>query len=124
MKLKATDILNIHHSLEKLSDTELDLDSACIIAKDMNELAVAKGVIDAKRNKLVTEYAKRDADGNICQSDDGSVEITEPKTFSAKMEELLSSEAEADIRKIPKDALCGIKGSPKTLLPLMDIMEE
>lgn len=124
MKLKAIDILNICHSLEKLSDLELDLNPACTIAKNLKELAVAKEVIENKRNKLITEYAKKNEDGTICQSENGSIEIQEPQTFSAKLDELLSSETETDIIKIQKKALSGIKISPKTLLPLMAIMED
>lgn len=124
MKLKAIDILNIYHSLEKMSDLELDLSPACTIAKNLKELAVAKEVIENKRNKLITEYAKKNEDGTICQSENGSIEIQEPETFSAKINELLSSETETNIIKIPKETLSGIKVSPKTLLPLMAIMED
>ncbi len=124
MKLKAIDILNICHSLEKLSDLELDLNPACTIAKNLKELAVAKKVIENKRNKLITEYAKKNEDGTICQSENGSIEIQQPETFSAKINELLSSETETDIIKIQKQTLSEIKVSAKTLLPLMTIMED
>lgn len=124
MKLQAIDILNICHSLEKLSDLELDLSPACTIAKNLKELAVAKEVIENKRNKLITEYAKKNEDGTICQSENGSIEIQEPETFSAKLDELLSSETEADLIRMQKDTLSGIKVSAKTMLPLMAIMED
>ncbi len=124
MKLKAIDILNIYHSLEKMSDLELDLSPACTIAKNLKELAVAKEVIENKRNKLITEYAKKNEDGTICQSENGSIEIQHPETFSAKLDELLSSETETNLIKIQKQTLSEIKVSPKTLLPLMTIMED
>lgn len=124
MKLKAIDILNIYHSLEKMSDLELDLSPACTIAKNLKELAVAKEVIENKRNKLITEYAKKNEDGTICQLENGSIEIQQPETFSAKLDELLSSETETNLIKIPKETLSEIKVSAKTLLPLMTIMED
>lgn len=124
MKLKAIDILNIYHSLEKMSDLELDLSPACTIAKNLKELAVAKEVIENKRNKLIAEYAKKNEDGTICQSENGSIEIQESETFSAKLDELLSSETETNLIKIQKQTLSEIKVSAKTLLPLMTIMED
>lgn len=124
MKLKAIDILNIYHSLEKISDLELDLSPACTIAKNLKELAVAKEVIENKRNKLITEYAKKNEDGTICQLENGSIEIQQPETFSAKLDELLSSETETNLIKIQKETLSEIKVSAKTLLPLMTIMED
>ncbi len=124
MKLKAIDILNIYHSLEKMSDLELDLSPACTIAKNLKELAVAKEVIENKRNKLITEYAKKNEDGTICQLENGSIEIQQPETFSAKLDELLSSETETNLIKIQKETLSEIKVSAKTLLPLMTIMED
>ena len=124
MKLKAIDILNIYHSLEKMSDLELDLSPACTIAKNLKELAVAKEVIENKRNKLITEYAKKNEDGTICQLENGSIEIQQPGTFSAKLDELLSSETETNLIKIQKETLSEIKVSAKTLLPLMTIMED
>ena len=124
MNLKAIDILNIYHSLEKMSDLELDLSPACTIAKNLKELAVAKEVIENKRNKLITEYAKKNEDGTICQLENGSIEIQQPETFSAKLDELLSSETETNLIKIQKETLSEIKVSAKTLLPLMTIMED
>lgn len=123
MKMKAAEILAVYESLSKLADKELDLETACVIAKDMKELLVAKEVIEKKRNALVMEYAEKDGDGNIMYKEKETVKINDMDGFMKKMSALLSSEADVGIADIPKNALKEIKVSANDLLPLMDFIK-
>lgn len=118
MKLKAFEVLNIHDSFTKLSDKELCLNAACLIAKNLKELSTAKEIIDTKRDHIISEYAEKDENENIRQTEDGSVKILDASAFNTKLGELLNEETDIPIIPIPKKELTDIKVSPKTVLAL------
>ena len=123
MKVKAIEILNMFEAFTKLADRELDLNTACNIAKNIKELALSKEIIDEKRNKIIGNFAKKDAQNQIVPSENGTVEIDDPAAFSQSMTELLSAETEVCLLPIRMASLSGIKISPKDILPLMEIIE-
>lgn len=123
MKLKALDILNTYESLAKLADKELDLQTACAIAKNLRELAVAKEVIDKKRTELINKYAEKNADGTPVQEEDG-IKITDVSSFMQHMNDLLAAETEVTLAFISKSALSEIKISPKDILSLTNLLKE
>ncbi len=123
MKVKAIEILNMFEAFTKLADRELDLNTACNIAKNIKELALSREIIDEKRNKIIGNFAKKDAQNQIVQAENGTVEINDPAAFSQSMTELLSAETEVCLLPIRMASLSGIKISPKDILPLMEIIE-
>ncbi len=123
MKLKALDILNAYEALIKLADKELDLQSACTIAKNLRELAVAKEVIDKKRADLISKYAEKNADGSPVQEGDG-IKITDAPAFMQHMNGLLAAKTEVALSFISKSALSEIKISPKDILSLTNLLKE
>lgn len=124
MELKAFEILNIYETLVKLADKELDLNTACTIAKNLKETHTAKEVIDKKRDKIVLKYADKDEDGNAKQFDDGHVEISDKNAFAKEIDEMLNTYVTVDIKKIQMDALSEIKISPKDILHLIGTIME
>lgn len=123
MKLTANNILNIYHTLTILADKELDLNTACTIAKNIRELDVLKNIIEQKRDTLIQEYAEKDVNGTIIPADDnGNIKITDTHQFMMKMEEILNTELDVSLDTISKTALKDIKISPKDIFPLMDIL--
>ena len=123
MKLKAVDILNKFEAFSKLADKEIDLSSACVIAKNIKELAIYKDEFDKKRDKLIIEYAEKDEDGNIVQHDGDGIKIIDVDAFNKEFAEILNTDIEVDIIKLNKDSLSEIKVSAKDILPLTDILE-
>lgn len=123
MKLRALDILNAYEALAKLADKELDLQTACAIAKNLKELAIAKEIIDKKRTELIQKYAEKNGDGTPVQEGDG-VKITDVPSFMQHMNELLASETEITLSFISKSALSEIKISPKDILSLTNLLKE
>lgn len=123
MKTKAIEILNMYEAFTKLADRELDLNTACRIAKNIKELALSKEIIDEKRNKIIGEFARKDEQNRIVQSENGTVEIDNPDAFGRAMSELLSEQAEICLLPIRMESLSEIKISPKDILPLMEIIE-
>ena len=124
MKLKAIEILNMFEAFTKLADKELDLSTACIIAKNIKELAISKDIIDEKRNKIIREFARKDEENNIIQSENGNIEIEDVPNFNLKISELLNTEIDITITPIKQMSLSDIKIPPKDILPLMDIIKE
>ena len=59
MKLTAFNILAICESLAKISEKEFDLNTACLIAGNLNNLSVPRETIDAKRNEIIAKYAQK-----------------------------------------------------------------
>lgn len=121
MKLKAHNILDMHDALISLSDKEMDFDTACSIAKNIQTLSTIKKVIDEKRDKIIRGYAEKDEYGNIVQND-GNVKICDIETFSREVNELLNAETDIDVISISKEKISHIKLAPKELLPILEIL--
>lgn len=125
MKVTGNEFLNMCDAFSRLITKEMNLNTACSIAKNIKEMDVIKKVIDEKRNSLVKEYAKKDPDGNIIINNDGSVgSITNIGEFNSKMSDLLSQEIDIEITKISKSDLSNIPISPMDILSLEKCLEE
>ena len=123
MKIKAIELLNKFEALNKLADKELDLSSACAVAKNLQELATYKTEIDKKRDNLVITYAEKDEKGDISRFEDGGIKISDAVTFNEEISKLLDTDLNVDFVKLNKKMLADIKISAKDIMPLMDILE-
>ena len=123
MKLKALDILTKFEAFNKLAEKEIDLSSACTIAKNLKELAIYKEEIDKKRDQLIIDYAEKDDNGEVVKTEDGGIKITDVLAFNNDIQTILETEIEVEIAKLNKDRLSEIKISAKDILPLTDILE-
>lgn len=123
MKLKAYDVLTKFEAFNKLAEKEIDLSSACIIAKNLKELAIYKDEIDKKRDKAIVDYAEKDDNGEVVKTEDGGIKITDVLAFNNDIQTILETEIEVEIAKLNKDRLSEIKISAKDILPLTDILE-
>lgn len=121
MKLKAIDILNLYDAFANLSGKELDLNTACTIAKNINILSVAKKVIDEKRNRLISDYAVKDIDGEIITDEHRGIKgFTDKEALNRELNDMLLSDVDIDdMNSIAKNALADIKISPQVLLALL-----
>ena len=122
--MKAINILEIYESLTALADKDLNLSTACDIAKNLQALTIPKQIIEQKRDKLVLEYGEKDEKGQIIQNKNGGIKIINEAEFQKKFNELIESDIEVDLIKIKKSALGDIKISPKIILGMIDILEE
>lgn len=124
--MKALNIFNIYESLTTLADKDLDLNTACDIAKDIQNLSIPKQILEQKRNKLIQEYGEKDKNGNLKTKENGAVIFTGDNEFECnkKIAELFNEDINVELVKIKKSALKDIKISPKNALSLIDILEE
>ena len=116
-------LLNLYEVFMYLSDKELDINTACIIAKNIHGLTLLKDTVDGKRRKIIEKYAMRNTDGEILSDENGMItEFTDVNAFNIEMGKLLSSNIETynDIITINKKSLSEIKITPQSLLLLMD----
>ena len=67
--MKALNIFNIYESLTTLADKDLDLNTACDIAKDIQNLSIPKQILEQKRNKLYCYSKPNTMDGYLQNSD-------------------------------------------------------
>lgn len=123
MKIKAIELLNKFEALNKLADKELDLSSACAVAKNLQELATYKTEIDKKRDSLVITYAEKDENGEIVRFEDGGIKISDAITFNEEISKILDTDLDVNFVKLNKKMLADIKISAKDIMPLMDILE-
>ena len=124
--MKAINIFGIYESLTTLADKDLDLNTACDIAKDIQNLSIPKQILEQKRNKLIQEYGEKDDEGNLKTNDNGSISFTENNEYECnkKIAELFDEDVDLELIKIKKSALKDIKISPKVALGLIDILAE
>ena len=124
--MKAINILGTYESLTTLADKDLDLNTACDIAKDIQNLSIPKQILEQKRNKLIQEYGEKDDEGNLKTNDNGSISFTENNEYECnkKIAELFDEDVDLELIKIKKSALKDIKISPKVALGLIDILAE
>lgn len=121
MKLKALNILDMYDALTSLSDKEMEFDTACSIAKNIQSLSTIKKVIDEKRDKIIQAHAEKDENENILQTD-GNVKICDVETFSKEMNKLLNAETDVYVISISKEKISHVKLTPKELLPILEIL--
>ena len=124
--MKAIDIFGIYESLTTLADKDLDLNTACDIAKDIQNLSIPKQILEQKRNKLIQEYGEKDDEGNLKTNDNGSISFTENNEYECnkKIAELFNEDVNVELVKIKKSALKDIKISPRIAIGLIDILED
>ena len=102
MKLTAFNILAICESLAKISEKEFDLNTACLIAGNLNNLSVPRETIDTKRNEIIAKYVQKNNDIN----------------------NLMLSSVDVELKKIPKKAFEDMNIAPKDILPIINLLEE
>ena len=124
MKLTAFNILAICESLAKISEKEFDLNTACLIAGNLNNLSVPRETIDAKRNEIIAKYAQKNKEGEIDYADDGTVKIVDIKKFNDDINNLMLSSVDVELKKIPKKAFEDMNSAPKDILPIINLLEE
>ena len=124
--MKAINIFGIYESLITLADKDLDLNTACDIAKDIQNLTIPKQILEQKRNKLIQEYGEKNDEGNLKTNDNGFISFTENNEYECnkKIAELFNEDVNVELVKIKKSALKDIKISPKVALGLIDILAE
>lgn len=127
--MKVIDILKISEAFNYLSEKELDLNIAYIIANNLNKLNVGQNVITSKRKNLVTTYGKKDSKGELILGKDGDVQFSPSNkaAFFAEIEKLNESEIDMEkIAPVSKKALyeSGIKIPPKYIMFLSDYIHD
>ena len=124
--MKAINIFGIYESLTTLADKDLDLNSACDIAKNIQSLTIPKQILEQKRNTLIQDYGEKDENGNLKTRENGAVIFTGDNEFECnrKIADLFNENIDNDLKKIKKSALNDVKISPKVALGLIDILED
>lgn len=127
MTITANDLINLNNTYSTLSKKELDLNTACTIAQNINTLTNPVEIINKKREKIISQHAKKDSEGNIIQSKDNQVTINDIEAFNKKMNSLQNETIEVELKSLKKASFSDIKISPRDILPLIQnnlFMEE
>ena len=127
--MKVIQILTTYEALAFLMEQDLDIHTACIIAKNMQAISVPKRVIDEKKEKLLQElvqkYGEKDQDGLLVEQD-GQVKIIDVPAYPEEVTAFLETELEDAVKffKIKESALADIKITPGQALALLEILDE
>ena len=124
MKLKAHEIYNMHEAIQTLSQGQIAMPMAYYVAKNTKVIKDEAAAIDEARQKLIMEYGKKNEDGSLQISEEGTVAIDDSKVVSLneQLSKLFEAEVEIDITKIPLSTLNQINipiASMEKLLPII-----
>lgn len=102
MKLTNQQILNFVNS--GITSKKLPVKLAYGISVNLSSVAPALAAYNKQRDKLIEEYAKKDKDGKPVT--EGNMYVFEDEAgWSEAIKELLETEAEVNITKLPEEAL-------------------
>ena len=124
MKFKAYEIMAINETLTALADENLSLKTAITIAEDLEAFNTANTVIEKKRTDLIKEYAKKDENGEMIQPSEGQVALADPEVFSQKMNEMMETEIDVNVKTFKLEELSSITVTPRQALSLKKLFVE
>ena len=124
MEMKSYKIMEMYKALEKLTKTDVDLKTAVALARNFEAVTTPAKLIDQRQQDLMKEYAKKDDKGEIIQGEKGEVTIESPAEYFAKLQEILETELEVELKTIKLDKLADVKLSASDILALDPIFEE
>lgn len=127
--MKVIDILKISEAFNFLSEKELDLNTAYVIANNLAKLNIGQNIIIDKKKQLVNKYGAKNSKGDLILEKNGEVQFTSQNKTAFFMEIEKLNESEIDMEKIApvsKKALyeSGIKIPPKYIMFLSDYIHD
>jgi hypothetical protein len=124
MEMKSYKIIELYRALEKLMKNDVELRTAVALARNFEAVSTPAKIIDQKQQDLMKEYAKKDENGEVIQGENGSVTIESPTEYFAKLQNILETDIDVELKPIKIDALKGIKISGSDILALDPVLED
>lgn len=124
MEMKSYKIMEMYKALEKLTKADVDLKTAVALARNFEAITTPAKLIDQRQQDLMKEYARKDDNGEVIQGEKGEVTIDSPAEYFAKLQDILETDLEIELKLIKLDKLADIKLSANDILALDPILEE
>lgn len=100
--MKVKDIVESYYTLQGIADKKLPSKLAFVICRNLRKMKDITDDVEQTRNSIVDRYAKRDADGNVMQTDN-NIQIADADGFTREIDELLMTETELQLDKISEE---------------------
>lgn len=115
--MKANEIMDLYSAFSKLTNYDMDLDTASKILDNVDSLSNPYKIIEKKRMEIIKKHAEKNDDGEVITFEKGTIHIMEDHIIDCNNElyELLNEETEVEIKPISKSSLTNIKISPNDL---------
>lgn len=124
MEMKSYKIIEMYKALEKLTKTDVDLKTAVALARNFEAISTPAKLIDQRQQDLMRQYARKDDNGEVIQGEKGEVTIDSPAEYFAKLQDILETDLEVELKLIKLDKLADVKLSASDILALDPILEE
>lgn len=103
--MKIGEAIDLEKKLMDISGKRLPVKVAYSIARNLSELQKISESFESARLSMIRQYGEKDANGEILTDDQGNVKISNMNAFIVEMTNLLDSEEDISIRKIPVEEL-------------------
>lgn len=103
--MKIGEAIDLEKKLMDISGKRLPVKVSYSIARNLSELQKISESFESARLSMIRQYGEKDANGEILSDDQGNVKISNMNAFIVEMTNLLDSEEEISIRKIPVEEL-------------------
>lgn len=103
--MKLGEIQKIYAELNGINSKKLPLKVGFIINRNLKKMQSVIEDLDKARNEAIEKYAERDDKGNIVQSENGGIRITDATAFSNDMAEVLETDIEIEFDKFTMEDL-------------------
>lgn len=103
--MKIGEAIDLEKKLMDISGKRLPVKVSYSIARNLSELQKISESFESARLSMIRQYGEKDANGEILSDDQGNVKISNMNAFIVEMTNLLDSEEDISIRKIPVEEL-------------------
>lgn len=123
--MKLFELISMAQTLSDIIDKKLPFSLAYKVSNLISVVDKNRGFYDKSLKQLLDEYAEKDDEGSIKQSD-GNVILTSNKTeeFYEKLNQLQEVEVTDNLPTFTQDELGTIELSPRDILSLKSLIEE
>lgn len=99
--MKITQVKQLHESLSGMMLKRLPIKMAFAVQKNYKVLQDVVDFANEKQNDIIRNYAKRDDNGEIIQTEDGKgIVLEDPEGFIADTDELMGTDMPIEFTKI------------------------
>ena len=125
IKLTVNEILTLNENLGKLMEQKFPASITFTLARLIRFCSEEVKTFENARYQIAERYGKRNENGELDVNENGQVAINPDKIKECNEEfaELLRSEIEINVNKIPLSAFDGLELTPKEMLSLEPIVE-
>ena len=126
IKMTITEILNVVPVLQEMSNKSFPGATSFKIARLIKACEIELQTFEESRRKIIEEYGEKDEKGELKIFDNQQIKVKEEyrEKCAVSLNELLNTEIELNVSKIPVNSLEQIDITPNELIKMEAFIEE